>query len=212
MFLVDAPLQLPPSVLNLTSTSVPTLRIPNAISRGGVLLPRQLSTGQLTVFGCLKSFFQHLWHLRVLFNTRQIGLDPLDRDTVDPSRNVLPSTPFLYLLSSSLHEDNLRYLAKEIKTISFKHIRNPSLEINTILHDRREDLATLKDSLVEATMWVPTSVERYFAVHPYWVSVNGTGRSMSPILHLKQIIEEATKLQAFLMETFQLFMSSVAVQ
>lgn len=35
---------------------------------------------------------------------------------------------------------------------------------------------------------------------------------MSPILHLKRIIEEATELQAFLMETFQLFMSSVAVQ
>jgi len=113
----------------------------------------------------------------------------------------------IYLLVSCLWEENLRYLDKEIKRISFREIRNPKLEINSELHDRREDLAHIKAGLIEAAMYIPTEVKEYFATHPLW-----TSSSRIRIDNWKRLIEEATKLEAFLMETFQLFMSSVSVQ
>jgi Mg2+ and Co2+ transporter CorA len=113
----------------------------------------------------------------------------------------------IYLLVSCLWEENLRYLDKEIKRISFREIRNPKLEINSELHDRREDLAHIKAGLIEAAMYIPTEVKEYFATHPLW-----TSSSRIRIDNWKRLIEEATKLEAFLMETFKLFMSSVSVQ
>lgn len=113
----------------------------------------------------------------------------------------------MYLLVSCLWEENLRYLDKEIKRISFKELRNPKLEINSILHDRREDLAHIKEGLIETAMYIPTKVEEYFSANPDW-------RFSSRIKtdNWQRLIEKATKLEAFLMETFQLFMSSVSVQ
>jgi Mg2+ and Co2+ transporter CorA len=101
----------------------------------------------------------------------------------------------------------LRYLNKEIKRISFREIRNPKLEINSELHDRREDLARMKEGLIETETYIPPKIKDYFATHPQW-----TWSSRIRIENGKRLIEETTKLEAFLMETFQLFMSSVSVQ
>lgn len=113
----------------------------------------------------------------------------------------------IYLVVSCLWEENLRYLDKEIKRISFREIRNPRLEINSELHDRREDLAHIKEGLIETAMYIPEDVKRYFAAHPVW-SLSSRIRNDN----WKRLIEDATKLEAFLMETFQLFMSSISVQ
>lgn len=123
--------------------------------------------------------------------------------------NVLPSRPFTYILASCLLEENLRYLEREIRCISFTEIRNPRLKINTELHDRREDLAQLKDGLVKTAMYTPTSVKAYFDAQ--------TQRELREVRmqldrNFTRLIMEATKLEGFLMETFQLFMSSLSVQ
>jgi hypothetical protein len=178
----------------------------NSTSRGGVEMPQlyHVSQNQYSVFENLKAFCRHSWHLRVLFDYREPSKGQYK---IDASQNVLPCHPLIYLLVSCLWEENLRYLDKEIKRISFREIRNPKLEINSELHDRREDLAHIKTGLIETAMYIPAEVKEYFAIHPLW-----TSSSRIRIDNWKRLIEEATKLEAFLMETFQLFMSSVSVQ
>lgn len=167
-------------------------------------MPRLVSQNQYSVFENLKAFCQHAWHRRVLFDMRehiegQYGI----RHTLD----VLPWSPLIYLLVSNLWEENLRYLDKEIKRISFRELRNPELNINSVLHDRREDLASVKEGLAETEMYFPAQVYKYFGIHPDWRSLPRTQKG-----NLERLIDTATKLEAFLMETFQLFMSSVSVQ
>jgi hypothetical protein len=178
----------------------------NSTSRGGVEMPQlyHVSQNQYSVFENLKTFCQHSWHLRVLFDYREHSKGHYK---INASQDVLPCHPLIYLLVSCLWEENLRYLDKEIKRISFREIRNPKLEINSELHDRREDLAHIKAGLIETAMYIPAEVKEYFARHPLW-----TSSSRIRIDNWKRLIEEATKLEAFLMETFQLFMSSVSVQ
>jgi hypothetical protein len=163
-----------------------------------------VSQNQYSVFENLKTFCQHSWHLEVLFDYREYRKCQYKMDT---SQDVLPCHPLIYLLVCCLWEENLRYLDKEIKRISFREIRHPKLEINSELHDRREDLARIKAGLIETAMYIPAEVKEYFATHPLWTSSSRIG-----IDNWKRLIEEATKLEAFLMETFQLFMSSVSVQ
>lgn len=205
LFLVDAPLHLSDEILDRDSRSFPTLRFQNSTSRGGVELPRLFSdsTNKHSLFEILKRFCEHPWHNRILFDLHETSKGY----RMDGSTNVLPAHPLIYLLSCCLWEENLRYLDKEIKYISFREIRNPKLEINTVLHDRREDLARLKASLVDTAMYVPESVAEYFNSR-FKLDVI----SRNPVENLNRLSGEATKLEAFLMETFQLFMSSISVQ
>jgi len=60
--------------------------------------------------------------------------------------------------------------------------------------------------LTETAMYIPADVVRFFEAFPIaWTSRTRTG-------NWQRLIDETTKLEAFLMETFQLFMSSVSVQ
>ena len=200
-------MKFPYDILDKNSRSFPTLRFPNSTSRGGVELPRLLFEYQdrHSVFESLKIFCQHSWHRDALF-----GLySPIERTrlsyTLNRKAQVIPAYPFIYLWTSCLWEENLKRLKKDIKRISFREIRDPKLEINTELHDRREDLASLRDGLTETSTWAPPSVRSYFrCLAPDLVR--------DPIEHLKHLAMAAAELQGFLMETFQLFMSSISVQ
>ncbi|KAH6723346.1 cora-like Mg2+ transporter protein-domain-containing protein [Leptodontidium sp. MPI-SDFR-AT-0119] len=178
----------------------------NSVNRGGVEVPRlyQVSENDYCLFENLKMFCQHGWHFGFIFDERELTKG---RYVVDDSQNVLPCDPMIYLLASSLWEYNLRYLDQQIKRISFKEIRNPKLEINLELHDRREDLAHIRRGLVETKMYIPPSVARFFSEHP-----RRPYSSRIQADNWNRLLEECTRLEAFLMETFQLFMSSVSVQ
>jgi hypothetical protein len=205
MFLVDAPLEFPPGILDISSRSFPTLRFPISENRGGVELPRLLSSHQskYSVFENLKVFCQHGWHQHMLF-----GPYHLLSFHGGVGHNIIPCHPLIYLWSSCLWEENLRRLDKDIKHISFREIRNPRLEINSELHDKREDLAVLKNGLLETAMYIPPNVTDYFHSHQW----ERSSTRRSPRENLEGLTEDAAKLESFLMETFQLFMSSISVQ
>ena len=60
-------------------------------------------------------------------------------------------------------------------------------------------------------MHVPTRIEQYFET--YWSGGTYYSRINPGVTeHLKRLIEDTSKLEAFLMETFTLFMSSISVQ
>lgn len=160
----------------------------------------RVSQNQYSIFENLKSFYQHSWHLGVLFDSKE---NSEGYYRIDASQDVLPCHPLVYPLVSYLQDENLRYLNKEIKRISFKEIRNPKLETNSDLHDRREEFARTKKGLIETAIYIPAEVKKYFATHP-----KGTTSS-----RIRTGIASFRKLQSskvFPMETFQLFMSSLA--
>ena len=115
-----------------------------------------------------------------------------------------------YILARSLWESNINFLAETIRHISFQQIRQPSLEINNTLHDLREDLAHVKSGLVETITYVSDIAKEELGSRK-----NGKynyGTRGGPIQDLQRIYDEAIKLDTFLMETFQLLMSSISMQ
>lgn len=69
----------------------------------------------------------------------------------------------------------------------------------------------MKQGLVETAMWIPSDVTDFFVSHPSGKRDPSIARWIRTD-NWERLIEETTKLEAFLMETFQLFMSSVSVQ
>lgn len=129
------------------------------------------------------------------------------------SMAVLPAPILCYLLSNSMYRTNLRYLSQEIRRISFQEIRYPDSGINQRLHDRREDLvAYLKAGLAETSLYIPTVVDEYVEGLQSRTGIfMNSARHNTTAAH-QQTLEEALELEKFLMETFQLLMSSISVQ
>jgi hypothetical protein len=112
------------------------------------------------------------------------------------------------MLSNSLWQTNLQYLTREIRRISFEEIRNPDPRINETLHDRREDLvAFLKAGLAETTTYIPQTIIEY------WEDLCQSHGIMQDATRAHyNTLEKAVELEKFLVETFQLLMSSISVQ
>ena len=168
-----------------------------ATNRGGVLLPQLFHQAKHSLFDSLKAFFQHGWHFALLFG----------------AEGAIPHEPLLYLLSNSLWISNLNYLTSEIHRISFVEVRNPSLKINNALHDRRENLASMKTSLTETIKYMPTTAVEYFRKHTYFLN-NAAIRwnSVTPIESHQRTLDAVVQLDHVLMETFQLLMSSISLR
>lgn len=164
------------------------------------MLPQLFHREHYSLFESLRTVFQHGWHTSILFD--DIG-------------GVLPGHPMLYMISSSLWETNLRFLTATIRQISFHDLRNPSDSTNDKLHDRRQDLDYLRTLVTETLKWHPPTLPSYFLRLPKY---DGHHRSQianlaeHPIQSLRRILEDAEKLQGFLIDTFQLLMSSISVR
>ena len=198
LFLVDTPLDIMTKHVDLYPNIRPTLRLMYATNRGGLILPPLFPQTKYSLFDSLMGFFQHGWHFRVLFDNDEFAI---------------PGQPLLYILASSVWESNLRYLTREIHRISFEEIRNPSLNINNALHARRENLAFMKSSLTETNKFVPVKVVEYFKEHIYFVrNAQSQWKPVTPIEIHQRTLDEAAQLDGFLMETFQLLMSSISVR
>ena len=197
LFLVDAPLDIMRRHVEQYPRRRPTLRLMYATNRGGVLLPQLFHQARNSLFDSLKAFLQHGWHSALLFR----------------AEGAIPDEPFLYLLSNSLWISNLDYLTKDIHRISFEEVRNPSLKINNALHDRRENLAFMKASLTETIKYMPTAAVEYFHKHVYFLdSAAIRWNSATPIESHQRTLEAVVELDHFLMETFQLLMSSISLR
>ena len=117
------------------------------------------------------------------------------------------------MLSNSLWQTNLQYLTREIRRISFEEIRNPDLRINETLHDRREDLvAFLKAGLAETTTYIPPTIIEYWEGLRQSSGITQDATNLTPASAHYNTLAKAVELEKFLMETFQLLMSSISVQ
>lgn len=197
LILVDAPLSA--YTLNHSPATSARLRLPSNMDHHGVLVPQILYTDKNIVFDSLISVLRWTWHFELLFGV---------------SHGVFAGPAFLYLVSNSLYLTNLRILDSDIKQISFREIRQPSIGITDALHDRRQDLATLQTSVAEAIDRAPKVVNAYFQRCDYYSRNKDKGflANRTPDENHVNILEDAKKLESFLMETFQLLMSTLSIQ
>lgn len=110
------------------------------------------------------------------------------------------------MLSASIWTTNIRSLDRKIKRISFEELRHPTVEINSQLHDCREDLARLREDVTETRKYMPSTVAEWhskaFARMPYHKS--------TPKETLEEVMTDSTTISQFLMDSFQLLMSTVS--
>lgn len=187
--------------------------MPYANNRGGLQLQSLLELRDKkgvyhSLSESLKSVFLHGSQRSLLFH---YSFD-LDVEGAAVHHAAFPASPLCYMLSNSISQTNLRYLSREIRRISFQEIRDPDSKTNDILHDRREDLvAFFNAGLAETIKYVPDNVDKFMKdfLDLLWPGENWTGTMTSA--H-KKILEEGLELEKFLMETFQLLLSSTSIQ
>ncbi|KAK2602965.1 hypothetical protein N8I77_009459 [Diaporthe amygdali] len=190
IFLVDAPMKI------LSPSSSPlgrrdTLHLPISYNRGGLALPALLRHTGHSMFECLKQFFSHSWHV----------------DTIT-HRTLTPET-ILYLLVASTWSYNLREIERSIRHIAFNELRRPRIHINDILLDERQNIVLLRQEVAAARKWIPTQIKDELQ------SVRDTIKAEKyvgfPDHILNEVLAEAETTERFLMDTFQLLISSISV-
>lgn len=101
-------------------------------------------------------------------------------------------------------------LNRDIKRISFEEIRKPTTAINDKLHNRRQDLTVLREEVQKATNWMPSSVhEQLSAIQA--AATPDRAYIGFPEQTLKEILERSESLERFLMDSFNLLISSTSV-
>jgi Mg2+ and Co2+ transporter CorA len=94
-------------------------------------------------------------------------------------------------------------LQADIKRISFEELRHPNITLNNVLLDRREQLAVLREEVVAANESMFEDVVKYldnFFVPDRLALFTGA------------LLDESERLERFLMDKFQLLVSTVSVQ
>jgi Mg2+ and Co2+ transporter CorA len=126
---------------------------------------------------------------------------------------AINSGELLHLISASLHRTNFTTIDREIKAISFQELRNPDMRTNAKLLALREVLSELATGTADTSKYAPSQV------HTFYGSIYGREPHVldgldfhSPIARLVMLSQQADELQRFLMDSFQLLMSSISVK
>jgi hypothetical protein len=162
-------------------------------------VPQLLDRHAHSLFHMFECFFEHGWHLNILF-ADIIGTD-----------SVIAPSAFLHLIVASAWRANYRAVETEIKDVSFKELHKPDMATNTKLHHLRELLARVRGGAAQTSKYVPTHVRDFYAQVYADPGHNDRMGFETPIDQLGRISEEAAELQRFLMDSFQLLISSLSV-
>ncbi|KAK4565873.1 hypothetical protein LTR86_003722 [Recurvomyces mirabilis] len=180
----------------LGALSRTTLRMPYANNRGGgIVVPSLYSQSDFSLLTSFVSFLEHGWHLEVLFGLTQ----------------ALPIQPFLYLFVNSLWQTNLTFVDRKLKEVSFTEIRSPNDRTAQKLHDLRESIANIRTRVSETQLHMSSSLDAYYDTFGK-IKNRHYKTYHSPSDNFGEILESADKLDRFLMETFQLLMSTLSVR
>lgn len=160
-------------------------------------MPQLFDRQHFILMDCLDRFFSHAWHFDVLFGK------------LDETAELLEPETFFYMVVTSLWSDNHRMLKNRIRQIAFKEIRRPNVEITTSLHDCRQSLDGLRIDISYTKAWLPPIVHQQLTESRKFIGPDGYVGLPGEILHAICVEAEAT--EKFLMDTYQLLMSSISV-
>lgn len=122
---------------------------------------------------------------------------------VDEQRTT-DSVTLAYSLSSALWLTDVRHIAKQVQRVAFKDVKKPTMCINNGLHKHRHDLVYLRTEVQLLRRWIFPALKKQFETIGEEWPLNPTGR-------FDLTLAEASELERFLMDTFQLVMSSISV-
>lgn len=176
-----------------------TLRVQCATSRGGITLPQVLKRRVYSFRQTMYDVFKHSWHLNVLFDQGLVRELAINRGEL------------LHLMAASLHQTNLKAIDREIKSVSFQELRRPDMATNAKLLDLREVLSELATGTAETSRYVPRHVKLFYeTLYDRQSGLKDHLGVQSPVEKLAAIKQEASELERFLMDSFQLLMSSLS--
>jgi hypothetical protein len=181
------------------------LRFNYSTSRIGLFIPPLFDPDQqpiLNLFDFLKEAFEQTWALQGLF----IAKPPANRHFP-----AVRAHPLLYALADFAWAHNHTYLDDEIKRISFRNIRTPTMDTVTRMHALREDLDFLRAEVEQTTRHAPQSLTNYYEQHagghPLLLGMNET-----PLDALRRTAEDANVLDGFLTNSLNLLIASIALR
>lgn len=180
------------------------LHLPLSNNNGGLIVPDAFGMAQYSLYDTLARFFQHAWHLDAMFPSSSTSSD------CGKGEWEMDCATFFYFFIASLWETNLRVLDGEIKRISFQEIRRPTVLINNKLHDNRRDLVVLQEQVELAMRWMPQSVKEHARAIKDDVPTDQIHIGL-PDAALQDILKRAGLLEKFLMDSFNLLISSTSV-
>lgn len=160
----------------------------------------ELNTNHFDLFQHMKESMANAWVHKFLFLR---------------NKRAIREHALLYILAGSLWSSNMVYLSEEVKRISFRLVQKPQKDTDTLLHQLREDLDFLRTEVKHALRYAPLGLEEYFARDEASTPVDSdsTGsHGATPIKVLRNIEEDAATLEAFLNNTLNLVMASIAMR
>jgi Mg2+ and Co2+ transporter CorA len=209
LFLVDPPpFPIAQDVLNFEriTASMQNLRFKTRLrvqcpGSCGIDLPQLLRRKVYSLRQTLHSVFRHTWQIKIMFDDESVG------------DMAIKSGELLHLISASLHRTNFVTIDREIKAISFQELRNPDMRTNTKLLTLREVLSELATGTAETSKYAPSQVHTFYgSIYDRELHVLDELDFHSPIARLAILSQQADELQRFLMDSFQLLMSSISVK
>lgn len=166
---------------------------------GGVPIPQLYDMATFAPFELLQSFLDHSGHWHVLFGAQYEDLGP---DT-DVATNPQVLSQFL---AASTWRTNVDHIDHELKRIAFRNLRPPNMRVNDRLHELREDLYTLRDLVGLARKFLSDG-----GTFPARFDAASQRLLEWPSDMLDDVSRRAEAAERFLMDTFQLLMSSISV-
>jgi Mg2+ and Co2+ transporter CorA len=114
-----------------------------------------------------------------------------------------------HLIASSTWVTNLRILDRQIKCTGLEDIRRPSISINDTLHDQRAELLQVIKYVGMTLKWLPASVKT--ELDGVKMGLPASKYIGYPDAVLQDVLEDASVLEKFLMDSFTLLISSISV-
>lgn len=202
LFLVDRPIRASrfangPTRLNLW--------VGYSRNRGGMPVPQLYTQDHFSMFDMLVNFFSHGWHVSLMQPpTRD---PPPATNGTNETKHALRPDVLVYILAASLWKSNLQYVGSRLEQVAFGELRRPTLETNDRLHDLRQDLHTIRKRVKLTKAWVPKAIEK----DTRFQGTQHGPKHLNPLLLLDEVLADIEVQDRFLMDTFQLLMSSISV-
>lgn len=203
------------------------VKLPHACAGSGLVVPELLEAAKPGLYESLKLFSQDAWHNEILCGEQKLpptfedykrGINGKDDPASSRSKlyTALDPQAFLLMLSSALWERNLRYLENELNILNIRRLRNAKdmdemVKINEMLYDFREDLGTLVSQVEHTRTHMPAYLAVCYENFPM-IRHRHEATYMSPVGHLPEILNRASKLDKLILDDFQILMSSVSVR
>jgi hypothetical protein len=189
-----------------------SLRVPQEIGTGGVLLPvlhkRDLKSASTCacfkygLFAIINLFWEHWWHKRLL-----IEVNP-KLDGPQEHSPLISMPPFVYLLACTAAGMSVDYLEETINAISLQATaESESDDLPTQLHSLRQCLRRCESDLEEVYTHLPDTVNDYSRRA---LPNDDQYIKYRPSASLSHSAKRAKDLDQLLMNTFTLLLSNVS--